>query len=143
MILKSKDEIIEIIKTNVGFRTVTIEAGNLCVNGTPILINGVNRHDHDPYKGRAVTYELMKKDIEMMKQHNINAVRTAHYPNSPVFYNLCDYYGLYVIEEADLECHGFEMTSNYNRLSDDKTWENAYLDRVERMVKEIRTIHQL
>lgn len=70
-----------------------------------------------------------------MKQHNINAVRTSHYPNDPRFYDLCDEYGLYVIDEADLECHGFHRTDNSNQLSDDPDWEAAYLDRIERMIE--------
>lgn len=70
-----------------------------------------------------------------MKQHNINAIRTSHYPNSEYFYELCDEYGMYVIDEADLECHGFELTDNYSWISDDKNWELAYVSRIERMIK--------
>ena len=82
----------------------------------------------------------MREDIRLMKQHNINAVRTAHYPNDPRFYELCDVYGLYVMEETDLETHGFEPLGNISRLSDDPEWKEAYVDRVRRMVERDKTI---
>ncbi len=133
--LKNADgAIIEAIPWKVGFRQVEIRGGNLLVNGVPVMFRGVNRHDHHPDLGRAVPYETMVKDVVMMKQHNINAVRTSHYPNDPRFYDLCDEYGLYVIDETDLETHGFELTGDANRLSDDPLWKEAYLDRIQRMV---------
>lgn len=136
LILKnSNGKTIEVIPYRVGFRTIEIKDGLLKINGTTILFKGVNRHDHDPDTGRTVSYETMKKDIIMMKQFNINAVRTAHYPNDPRFYELCDEYGLYVIDETDLETHGFELLGNENQLSDDPSWETAYVERVERMVE--------
>ncbi|MDQ0198694.1 beta-galactosidase subunit alpha [Neobacillus ginsengisoli] len=127
--------IMEVIPYKIGFRSIEIKAGNLKVNGKTVMFKGVNRHDHDPDTGRAVSYETMKQDILMMKQYNINAVRTAHYPNDPRFYDLCDQYGLYVIDETDLECHGFELLGDANLLSDDPTWEEAYVDRMVRMVE--------
>ncbi|WP_182199640.1 glycoside hydrolase family 2 TIM barrel-domain containing protein [Paraliobacillus salinarum] len=130
-----KGEVIEVIPTKVGFRQIELKDGLIQINGTPILFKGVNRHDHHPELGRAVPLDWMKKDIELMKQHNINAVRTAHYPNAPAFYDLCDAYGLYVIDEADLECHGFEIIGNPHQLSEDIEWEDAYLDRMVRMVE--------
>jgi beta-galactosidase/beta-glucuronidase len=126
---------VEIIPTRVGFRSVELVDGLILINGLPIKFKGVNRHDHHPDFGRAVPYESMVEDIILMKQHNINAVRTAHYPNDPRFYDLCDEYGLYVIDEADLECHGFEVAGNVDQISDDPEWEAAYVDRMERMVE--------
>ena len=96
-------EVVEVVSQKIGFRMIEMKDRNLLVNGIPIIFKGVNRHDHDPDTGRYVTYETMKQDVMLMKQHNINAVRTAHYPNDPRFYDLCDEYGLYVIDEADLE----------------------------------------
>ncbi len=121
-----------------GFRKVEIIDDNFCVNGKALLINGVNHHDYNPREGRTVTYEQMKDDIILMKQHNINAVRCSHYPANAYFYDLCDEYGLYVIDEADLECHGFEWVENYTWITDDPGWEKAYVDRSVRMVKQDR-----
>ncbi|KIL42349.1 beta-D-galactosidase subunit alpha [Gordoniibacillus kamchatkensis] len=125
---------LEVVPWRVGFRQVEIKEGRLLVNGAPVTLRGVNRHDHHPDTGRAVTLDTMREDVVMMKRFNINAVRTAHYPNDPRFYELCDKYGLYVMEEADLETHGFELIGDANRLSDDPAWQEAYVDRIERMV---------
>ncbi|MCP3028583.1 glycoside hydrolase family 2 TIM barrel-domain containing protein [Halobacillus sp. A5] len=129
-----KGKAAEVIPVNVGFRTVELKDGLFLVNGKAIKLKGVNRHDHHPDFGRAVPFEWMEEDVKLMKQYNINAVRTAHYPNDPRFYDLCDQYGLYVIDEADLETHGFEVIGNWDQLSDDPDWEDAYLDRMKRMV---------
>lgn len=118
-----------------GFRRVEIKDHQFLVNGQVILLNGANHHDYDPEEGRTVSYERMKEDILLMKQYNINAVRCSHYPSNEYFYDLCDEYGLYVIDEADLECHGFEWTGNYKWISDDPAWREAYVDRSVRMVK--------
>lgn len=128
------EQVVEVIPLRIGFRCVEVKDGNIRVNGKVIMINGVNRHDHDPEQGRTVSPERLLQDILLMKRHNINAVRTAHYPNNEVFYDLCDQYGLYVIDEADLECHGFELIGRYDWLSDNQEWEQAYVDRAERMV---------
>ncbi|WMT39562.1 glycoside hydrolase family 2 TIM barrel-domain containing protein [Paenibacillus sp. D2_2] len=128
------DQAIEVIPLRIGFRCVEVKDGNIRVNGKVIMLNGVNRHDHDPEHGRTISKERMLQDILLMKRHNINAVRTAHYPNNEVFYDLCDQYGLYVIDEADLECHGFELIDRYDWLSDNKEWEQSYVERAERMV---------
>lgn len=125
----------EVIAHRVGFRSIELKDGVVLINGVAIKFKGVNRHDSHPDLGRAVSLEHMVKDIELMKQSNINAVRTAHYPNDPRFYELCDEYGLYVIDEADLECHGFERIGNVHQISDDPAWEEAYVDRIERMVE--------
>ena len=126
------------VAVRTGFRRIEIIAHNFCVNGKVILLNGVNHHDYNPKEGRCVTYEQMKSDVILMKQHNINAVRCSHYPANEYFYDLCDEYGLYVINEADLECHGFEWLENYTWITDDPAWEKAYVDRSVRMVKRDR-----
>ena len=100
-----KHNIVEKITIPIGFRNIRIEDGLLKVNGVPVTIRGVNRHEHDPRTGHVVSEELMRQDILLMKANNINTVRTSHYPNSPEFYNLCDMYGLYVIDEANAESH--------------------------------------
>ncbi|TCZ75398.1 DUF4981 domain-containing protein [Paenibacillus albiflavus] len=128
------EQVVEVIPVRIGFRKIEIINGNITVNGRVIMLNGVNRHDHDSVEGRTVTEESMLKDILLMKQHNINAVRTSHYPNNEVFYDLCDQYGLYVIDEADLECHGFELTGRYDWIANNQLWEQSFVDRGERMV---------
>lgn len=117
----------------VGFRHVEISDGQLLVNGQPIYLKGVNRHEHDPETGHQVTVASMIEDIRLMKQSNINAVRTCHYPNERAWYDLCDKYGLYVISEANIESHG--MGYDAASLAKDPSWQAAHLDRTERMVE--------
>ena len=117
----------------IGFRTLHIEKGQFFVNGQPVLIKGVNRHEMNPYKGYVVTEEDMRKDILIMKQLNVNAVRTCHYPNDPLWYSLCDEYGLYVVDEANIESHG--MQYGKESLAHDPQYEIAHLERMKRMVK--------
>ncbi|MGE4286883.1 MAG: glycoside hydrolase family 2 TIM barrel-domain containing protein [Phycisphaerae bacterium] len=124
---------ISAVSCNVGFRTVELKNGRLCVNGQPIYVKGVNRHEHDPFTGHAVSEELMRLDIELMKQFNINTVRTSHYPNATRWYELCDEYGLYVIDEANIESHG--MGYGRDSLAKDPSWGPAHLDRTKRMVE--------
>ncbi len=120
----------------VGFRDIKIEQGRLLLNGTPITLRGVNRHDTHPDLGHVTPRAHMVRDIQLMKQHNINCVRTSHYPNDPYWLDLCDEYGLYVIDEADLETHGFGMDGgDWSRLSHTPNWRDAYVDRAERMVQ--------
>jgi beta-galactosidase len=90
----------------VGFRTSEVKGGQLLVNGKPVYIKGVNRHEHDEINGHVVSEELMIRDIQLMKQNNINAVRTCHYPNAERWYELCDQYGIYLVDEANIESHG-------------------------------------
>lgn len=125
----------EIFPLTVGFRSVEIRDGQFLVNGEPVTIRGVNRHDFHPDRGRAIPTETMREDVEMMKRHNINAVRTAHYPNDTRFYDLCDEYGIYVFDEADLECHGMEFADRIDHPSEDPDWTAAYVDRMVRMVE--------
>ena len=114
----------------VGFRHIEISDRELLINGQPVLIRGVNRHDHCDKTGKVITEELMRLDIETMKQHNINAVRTSHYPNDPLFYDLCDAYGMYVVDECNVEAH-----HHYAQLGRDSYWSAALLSRVTRMVE--------
>ncbi|MGF7031788.1 beta-galactosidase [Paenibacillus mucilaginosus] len=126
----------EVRSVPVGFRDIAVREGKLLVNGAPVILKGVNRNEFDPDRGFAVTYESMVRDIELMKQHNINTVRTSHYPNDPRWLDLCDRYGLYVIDEADLETHGFVLAGgNESRLSEDPEWRAPYLDRIIRLVE--------
>ncbi|WP_349945396.1 glycoside hydrolase family 2 TIM barrel-domain containing protein [Lacrimispora sp. BS-2] len=126
------------IVVRVGFRKVEIKDNNFRVNNQVILLNGVNHHDFNPKEGRCVTRSQMEADILLMKQHNINALRCSHYPANGYLYDLCDEYGLYVIDEADLECHGFEWVERYDWITNDPSWKEAYVDRSVRMVKRDR-----
>src|SRR5215216_419393 len=125
----------ERVALRIGFRTVAIHDGLLTVNGRRVLFRGVNRHEFHPDRGRAVGEDVMVADVLLMKRHNLNAVRTSHYPPHPYFLELCDSYGLYVIDEADLECHGLGSARQPFFLSDDAEWRPAYLDRMKRMVE--------
>lgn len=128
-------ELIEAEACDVGFRQVRIDKGLLLLNGKPLLIRGTNRHEHHPERGQVMDYDTMVQDILLMKQNNFNAVRCSHYPNHPQWYALCDRYGLYVVDEANIETHG--MTP-MNRLSDDPDWLPAMSQRVTRMVQRDR-----
>ena len=119
---------IENIDTRIGLRDIRIENGQLLVNGIPTRLRGVNRHEMDPRMGKVMTEELMRKDLILMKQANINAVRTCHYPNCERWYELCDSIGMYVMDEADIEEHGLR-----GQLASDPTWTAAWLDRTQRM----------
>ncbi|MEV4114329.1 glycoside hydrolase family 2 TIM barrel-domain containing protein [Nonomuraea sp. NPDC049695] len=129
----------EQVRVRFGFRTVAInDSGVLTVNGRRVVLRGVNRHEFDPDRGRVMSLELMRRDVELMKQHNINAVRTSHYPPHPAFLDLCDELGLWVMLECDLETHGFEQTRPepwQRNPSDDPQWRDAYLDRIQRTVE--------
>lgn len=120
---------------DVGFRKVEISNGLLKLNGKPLLLRGVNRHEHHPERGQAIDEATMRQDIMLMKQHNFNAVRCSHYPNHPLWYRLCNRYGLYVVDEANIETHGMVPMS---RLADDPRWFPAMSERVTRMVQRDR-----
>lgn len=124
---------LESVPWRVGFRSVEIKHGQLLVNGMPTLFRGVNRHEFDPDLGQVMTRERMLEDIRLMKQNNINAVRSCHYPNVPEWYALCDEYGLYVIDEANIESHG--MGYEDKSLAKVPSWGPAHLDRTIRMVE--------
>ncbi|GAA2251238.1 glycoside hydrolase family 2 TIM barrel-domain containing protein [Streptomyces atrovirens] len=125
----------ERVPLRIGFRTVVVEDGLLKVNGTPLLFKGVNRHEWHPRRGRALDLDTMREDVLLMKRHNVNAVRTSHYPPHPAFLDLCDAYGLWVIDECDLETHGFVEQEWRDNPVDDERWTPALLDRAARMVE--------
>ncbi len=134
MTLSNADEkVIESTACNVGFREVEIKEGVLLVNGKYVFIEGVNRHEHDPKTGHTISLASMIEDIRLMKQNNINTVRTCHYPNIPLWYDLCDKYGLYVIDEANIESHGIGYGKE--SLAKNPEWGEAHLDRTRRMVE--------
>lgn len=126
----STGRIVEQIHQSVGFRSVEIQGGQMLVNGMPVRLRGVNRHEHDPRLGRVMTEERMLQDILLMKQGNVNAVRTSHYPNVSRWYELCDSLGLYVMDEADIEEHGLRGT-----LANTPDWHAAFMDRAVRMAE--------
>ena len=121
----------ETIEGKHGFRRIEIKNGQLMVNGKTIMVNGVNRHEHNAYTGRTVSVKNMVEDILLMKKNNINAVRTSHYPNSPEWYSLCNEYGLYLVDEANMESHGLR---DFIPKSE-KKWKKATLDRMKNMVE--------
>ncbi|KAL1412441.1 hypothetical protein Q8F55_000186 [Vanrija albida] len=125
----------ETVPLRIGFRTVVIEDAQIKVNGRRVLFKGVNRHEFDPDRGRSVTRETMEHDIQLMKAHNINAVRCSHYPPHPAFLDLCDEYGLWVVDEGDFETHGFELCRWRDNPTDDPRWADALLNRTRRMVE--------
>lgn len=127
--------VVEAHRTAVGFRTVDIRDGIFHINGKPAKLLGVNRHESHPEKGFAVDMDDMLLDIRLMKRNHVNTVRTSHYPNDPAWLDLCDSYGLYVVDEADLECHGMDAApQGLDSLSCDPGWKAAFLERMERMV---------
>ncbi len=126
--------LVEATSANIGFRTSEIKNGQLLVNGQPILLKGVNRHEHDEYFGHVINKETMLKDIRMMKLHNVNAVRTCHYPNDPLWYDLCDQYGIYLYDEANIESHGYGYEPE-NTLANKPEWKEAHLARTLNMVE--------
>ena len=132
--VKKGYDVLSVITDEIGFRTVEVEGGQLLLNGKPIYFKGVNRHEHDPVTGHVISRELMEDDIRLMKRFNINAVRTSHYPCDPYWYDLCDKYGLYVIDEANIESHGMGYKPE-RTLGNAPEWEKAHLSRIKRMVE--------
>lgn len=132
-----KGKIVDQKTMKIGFRRIEIKGGNLLINGKAVFIRGVNRHDFHTDLGRAVTIEAIREDLLQMKRHNINAIRTSHYPNDPAFYDLCDEYGFFVMAEADMESHGFTYSQGKNP-SMWPDWEKPIVERSVRMVKNFR-----
>jgi beta-galactosidase len=133
--LKDNDgDILECVGSKIGFRKVEIKNSQLLVNGVAILMKGTNMHEHDEINGHVIDEALILKDIRVMKSHNINAVRTSHYPQQELWYEMCDKYGLYLIDEADIESHGIGYNKDVT-LADKPEWAAAHLDRMQRMVE--------
>lgn len=126
--------LLEVIPGHIGFREIAIRNGQLLVNGQPVLIKGVNRHEANPQTGHVISKEAMLRDVQLMKQYNINAVRTSHYPNNEYWLELCDRYGLYVVDEANIESHGMGYDITYT-MANRPTWAHAHLARVQRMME--------
>ena len=141
-VLDAKGGVIQATPQRIGFRTVEIKNGRVAVNGKPIVIRGVNRHEHDPETFHVISEASMRRDIELMKRNNINAVRTSHYPNAELWYALADEYGLYVMDEADIESHAYMDYANKHpelrpklQIGFDPAWEGAHVSRVLNMVE--------
>ena len=137
--LNKKGAVAESFVQRFGFRKVEMKHGMLHVNGTPILIKGVNRHEHDMHKGRSISVESMIQDIRLMKQFNINAVRCCHYPNYEEWYELCNEYGIYLVDEANLESHGM-MDTEEGTLANMDGWDIPFMERMERMVERDKNV---
>ena len=135
LILEKNGETSEVYRVNVGFRKIEVKNRMLLINGVQVKLKGVNRHDSHPDFGYAVSKESMTEDIKLMKQHNINTVRSSHYPNDPFWLDLCDKYGMYLVDETDIETHGFCLTGDFSEISDSEEWTDAYLERAKRMVE--------
>jgi beta-galactosidase len=127
-LMENDGAVSESFVTRVGFREVEIRNGQFLLNGKAIEVKGVNRHEFDMHNGRALNRESMIQDIKLMKQHNINAVRTSHYPNDPKWYDLCDEYGLYIMDEANIESHELWAVRNL-QIAEDTLWQNSWIDR--------------
>jgi beta-galactosidase len=132
-LIDARGEVLEHTHQLVGFRNVEVRDRQLLVNGQPVWIFGVNRHDHHPERGKAVTVDDMRADLLTMRRHNITAVRTSHYPNDSAFYDLCDELGMYVIDESNIESHGYNTS-----LCNDPRWRSTWLARGSRMVERDR-----
>ncbi|MBR5188468.1 MAG: DUF4981 domain-containing protein [Clostridia bacterium] len=137
LVIKAGDEY---IRKQIGFRSISVsKKGELLINGIAVKLKGVNRHDTHAYKGYTVSIEDMMADLTLMKKNNINCIRTSHYPNDPIFYELCDKYGFYVVDECDLEGHGVELiVRNMNPsflMADDPVWKESFVDRMVRTLE--------
>jgi beta-galactosidase/beta-glucuronidase len=133
-----RGEVIEVVRSAIGFRRVETKGGRILVNGVPVLLKGVNRHEHEDVRGHSVTRESMIEDIELMKRFNFNSVRCSHYPNDPAWYDLCDRYGIYIMDEANIECHGLARiyeTGYQMEPANDPDWLTAFMERCVRMVE--------
>lgn len=141
-LLDDHGNVLQATAQRIGFRDVAIRGGQLTVNGRPVYIRGVNRHEHDPDTFHVISMDSMRRDIEMMKRNNVNAVRTSHYPNDPRWYDLADEYGLYVMDEANIESHAYmemgwkgDAERELYQLGYDRAWDAAHVSRVANMVE--------
>ena len=126
-------KVVEEFQSHIGIWKCEIDGNVFKFNGQPVKLKGVNRHEHHPRTGRLVDRETMEKDLRLMKQANINMIRTAHYPNSPLFYELCDRYGFYVMDEANQESHDYGLGNKI--LGDNPEWTLAHVDRALALVQ--------
>ncbi len=136
VVLETQDaqgKTLEAKATRYGFREIEIKDSRLCINGVSVLLKGANRHEHDPDRGHALEPGSMMRDLDLMKQYNVNTVRTCHYPDQPIWYDLCDLYGVYIIDEANIEGHAMGYGSD--SLGHRPSWQLAHTERVERMVE--------
>lgn len=141
-LVDARGKVVQATASRIGFRTVAIKDGLVTVNGAPITIRGVNRHEHDPETFHVISRESMERDIRLMKQNNINAIRTSHYPNDPYLYELTDRYGLYVMDEANVESHAYMDYANKHpdergklQIGFDSAWRDAHVSRATNMVE--------
>jgi beta-galactosidase len=138
-LLNAQGDVLQVIINRIGFRTSELLKGNVLVNGQAVLFKGVNRHEHDPHSGHVISRESMRKDMQLLKQFNINAVRTAHYPNHPYWYELADQYGIYIVDEANIESHGLGAANQPLSYRPElhtvnmPIWRDAYINRVENL----------
>lgn len=128
-------EVMEVHSKRVGFVKTALDGNRLLVNGSPVTLKGICRHEHDPQNGRAITVERIERELRLIKEHNLNAIRCAHYPNHPAFYEIASELGIYVMNEGDLETHGCEVTGDQGFLSKQSGWLKAYMNRTVRMVE--------
>ncbi|MEN8115634.1 MAG: glycoside hydrolase family 2 TIM barrel-domain containing protein [Bacteroidota bacterium] len=129
----SKGEVAEVVACNTGFREIEIKNREFLLNGKPVLFKGVNKVEHHPVHGKYVPREWLEKEVLLMKQHNINSIRTAHYPHDPYLYELCDKHGILVVDEANVESHGMRYTEE--SLAKDPAWEKAHVQRTRSMIQ--------
>lgn len=138
-LLNQQGETQQVIRSRIGFKRSELKNGNVLINGKPVLFKGVNRHEHDEYTGHVINRESMRHDMALLKQYNINAVRTSHYPNDPYWYELADEYGIYIVDEANIESHGIGASNQGHSYDSSKhmvnmpEWKPAYLSRVENL----------
>jgi beta-galactosidase len=130
----SQGKILESVSSKIGFRKIEIRNSQVLLNGTPIMIKGTNMHEHDDVNGHVVDETMILRDIRVMKSHNINAVRTSHYPQQELWYEMCDKYGLYLVDEANVESHGIGYDKDVT-IADKHEWESSHLERMKRMVE--------
>ncbi len=133
--LMDEGRVVELHSKKIGLRDVRIDGNRLLVNETPITLKGINRHEHDPKNGRAITVERIERELKLLKEHNFNAIRCSHYPNHPAFYEIASELGIYVMDEGDIETHGCHITGDQGFLSKLEVWKEAFLSRTRRMVE--------
>src|SRR5690606_34100735 len=133
-VVDAANETLEAVSNRIGFRTPEVKNGQYLVNGKPVLIKGTDYHEHDPFNGHVLDEAMMRRDLALMKQHNINAIRFSHYPEPERIYELTDEYGIYVVGEANIESHGMGYDPVFT-LATKPAWLTMHMDRTQRMVE--------